>query len=513
MKEWLKNAVFYEIYPQSFKDTNSDGIGDINGIIEKLDYISETGFNAIWMNPCFASPFTDAGYDVEDYYQLAPRYGKNDDLKRLFDEAHARGMHVLLDLVPGHTSLTCKWFRESAKAEKNEYSGRYIWTDEAWKDCTGSGIRGSMRGYSDRDGSFGINYYSTQPALNYGFAEVTESWQSAVDSEEAMATRKAMLDVICFWLGMGCDGFRVDMAFSLVKADEGHRETIKLWQDIFSQVEKRFPNAAFVSEWGDADEALKAGFDMDFLLPFGGSHYADLFRTDTPYFSRKGNGDISAFFEKYFENIRQTDGKGLMCLPSGNHDIPRISYTLDADETKVAFGFIMAMPGAPFIYYGDEIGMRYLEGISSVEGGFTRTGSRSPMQWDNGTNAGFSCAAPDMLYITLDPNENRPNVTDCLSDDNSILNELKKQISVRKKYPELQADASIELIYAEKSAYPLVFKRGEDILVAVNPSASDATCRFDGNLGEVIYELNGSASLQNGILTVPAGSISYIKLK
>ena len=103
MKQWLKDAVFYEIYPQTFNDTNSDGIGDINGIIEKLDYISGIGFNALWLNPCFTSPFTDAGYVVEDYYQLAPRYGTNDDLKRLFDEAHARGMHVLLDLVPGHT--------------------------------------------------------------------------------------------------------------------------------------------------------------------------------------------------------------------------------------------------------------------------------------------------------------------------------------------------------------------------------------------------------------------------
>ena len=119
MAEWLKDAVFYEIYPQSFQDTNADGIGDFQGIIDHLDYIKELGCNAIWMNPCFESPFGDAGYDVSDYYTAAPRYGTNEDLKRLFDEVHKRGMYILLDLVPGHTSVEHPWFKESLKAQKN----------------------------------------------------------------------------------------------------------------------------------------------------------------------------------------------------------------------------------------------------------------------------------------------------------------------------------------------------------------------------------------------------------
>lgn len=127
MKSWLKNAVFYEIYPQSFNDTNADGIGDIKGIIEKLDYIKDMGFTAIWMNPCFDSPFNDAGYDVRDYYKVASRYGTNEDLRCLFDEAHKRNIHIILDLVPGHTSVECKWFEESKKAERNEYTDRYIY--------------------------------------------------------------------------------------------------------------------------------------------------------------------------------------------------------------------------------------------------------------------------------------------------------------------------------------------------------------------------------------------------
>ena len=119
---WLDNVVFYEIYPQSFRDSNADGIGDFQGIIEKLDYIAELGCTAIWMNPCFASPFGDAGYDISDYYTAAPRYGTNADLKRLFDEVHSRGMHILLDLVPGHTSWEHPWFKESCKAE-HVYAG------------------------------------------------------------------------------------------------------------------------------------------------------------------------------------------------------------------------------------------------------------------------------------------------------------------------------------------------------------------------------------------------------
>ena len=183
MIEWLKDAIFYEIYPQTFRDSNADGIGDINGIIEKLDYIQDLGCNAIWMNPCFDSPFVDAGYDVRDYYKVAPRYGTNEDLKHLFEEAHERGMHVILDLVPGHTSSECKWFKESCKAERNAYTDRYVWSDSIWNAPTGIGrITGWLRGGYDRDGSAAVNFFTAQPALNYGFYEKDEgqSWQQDI---------------------------------------------------------------------------------------------------------------------------------------------------------------------------------------------------------------------------------------------------------------------------------------------------------------------------------------------
>ena len=398
MSKWLDNAVFYEIYPQSFNDTNADGIGDFQGIIEKLDYIKELGCNAIWINPCFLSPFGDAGYDVADYCRVAPRYGTNEDLKRVFEEAHKRDMHVLLDLVPGHTSVEHPWFKESMKADRNEFTDRYVWTNNVWEAPEGMG---SLRGISERDGACAINFFSNQPALNYGFyqPDPEKPWQQSFDDEGPQATLAAMEDVMRFWLNMGCDGFRVDMAGSLVKNDQEGKGTIRLWQQVRKFLDAEFPDAAMVSEWGEPDKSLQGGFHMDFLLHFGPSHYNDLFRCDEPFFSKRGKGDISEFVETYKTNYNKTAQKGLICIPSGNHDMDRLARRLQGDELKIAFAFLLSMPGAPFIYYGDEIGMRYVEGLKSVEGGYNRTGSRSPMQWDDSTNAGFSSAPASVVLV------------------------------------------------------------------------------------------------------------------
>ena len=164
MPKWLQDAVFYEIYPQSFYDSNGDGIGDIQGIIQKLDYITELGCNAIWLNPVYDSPFMDAGYDVRDYKKVAPRYGTNEDLVQLFSEAHSRGIKILLDLVPGHTSDTHPWFQEAKKAAESEYSNRYIFTKTVWDAPPEYRM---MCGICERNGNYMVNYFSSQPALNY----------------------------------------------------------------------------------------------------------------------------------------------------------------------------------------------------------------------------------------------------------------------------------------------------------------------------------------------------------
>lgn len=511
--QWLDNAVFYEIYPQSFCDSNADGIGDINGIISKLDYIRELGCNAIWMNPCFASPFGDAGYDVSDYYTVAPRYGTNEDIKRLFHEVHARGMHILLDLVPGHTSVEHEWFRASMKAERNEYTDRYVWTDSIWTEPQGMGC---IRGISDRDGSCAVNFFSHQPALNYGFYAPTEPWHQQMDAEGPMATREELKNIMRFWLGLGCDGFRVDMAGSLVKHDEDSRGTISLWQDVREFLDREFPEAAMVSEWGEPDKSLQGGFHMDFLLHFGPSHYNDLFRCEEPFFSSRGRGDVSAFVAKYLENYEKSERKGLICIPSGNHDMDRLARSIHGEELKVAFAFLLSMPGAPFIYYGDEIGMNYVEGLTSVEGGYGRTGSRSPMQWDDGVNAGFSSAAKEKLYIPQDASPERPTAAAQMADDSSLRSEIKRLIAIRQAHPALQSKGEIEFIYAKENGYPLAYIRsggGERVLAVINPADREATFPCDIALGERIYVHGGDISAQGGVITAAAGSAVFCMIK
>ena len=511
---WLENAIFYEIYPQSFMDSNNDGIGDFKGIIQKLDYIKELGCNAIWMNPCFDSPFGDAGYDVADYYKAAPRYGTNDDLKLLFEEVHKRGMHILLDLVPGHTSTEHKWFKESLKAEKNEFSDRYVWTDSIWEEPEGMGC---IRGISDRDGSCAVNFFSHQPALNYGFynPDPQKKWQQPMDAPGPQSTLQAMKDVMAFWLEMGCDGFRVDMAGSLVKHDENSKGTISLWKNVREFLDKEFPDAAMISEWGEPDKSILGGFHMDFLLHFGPSHYNDLFRCEQPYFSSRGKGSAFEFIKKYKENYEKSDKKGLICIPSGNHDMDRLARHLSVEEMKVAFAFLLTMPGAPFIYYGDEIGMRYVENLISVEGGYGRTGSRSPMQWDNSTNAGFSLAPKEKLYVLQDESQDRPTVENQIKDENSLWKEVQKLIKIRQENKTLQNLAEIEFL-SDGSSYPLIYQRiekstQEKITVILNPSEKE--CSYEIKDGQIICSNSSKAQIDknDGKIFVPPVSYAIVK--
>ena len=179
MPDWAKNAVFYQIYPQTFCDSDGDGIGDLQGIISKLDYVKSLGVDAIWFNPFFDSPFNDAGYDIRDYYKIAPRYGTNDDAKRLFEEAHKRGMHVIFDYVISYTAIDHPWFVASQKQEKNKYSNYYIWTETNWVDPPQEFAGQFVKGYGQRNGQFMRNFYWCQPALNFGFAnpDPEQKWQ------------------------------------------------------------------------------------------------------------------------------------------------------------------------------------------------------------------------------------------------------------------------------------------------------------------------------------------------
>ena len=455
---WLSNAFFYEVYPQSFLDTNGDGIGDLPGVIAKLDYIRSIGCNAVWLNPCFESPFGDAGYDVSDFYQVAARYGTNADLKRLFEEAHKRGMRVCLDLVAGHTSVEHPWFKESAKAKRNKFSNWYVWTDNVWKGA-GQGLS-TVQGFSERDGNYVTNFFHFQPALNYGFAnpDPEKPWQLPVTHPDVKAVRREMMNIMRFWLDMGADGFRVDMASSLVKGDSDFKETMAFWKDIRATYDREYPEAILIAEWSFPALAIPAGFHVDFMIHFGTPAYTTLFRYEKErdvfdnktaygqsFFDKNGRGDVSQFLKTYLKHYASTRELGYISIPTGNHDISRISHGRTKEELELIYAFLMTMPGVPYLYYGDEIGMRYLRRLPSKEGGYGRTGSRTPMQWNSKENAGFSTAPKEQLYLPLDPSRKKPTVEAQDSDPNSLLNHVRRLAALRQNHPALGGDGGFLL--------------------------------------------------------------------
>ncbi|MFN2927111.1 alpha-amylase family glycosyl hydrolase [Lachnospiraceae bacterium YH-ros2228] len=515
MPKWLKDAVFYEIYPQSFYDSNGDGIGDLNGIIEKLDYVKGLGCNALWLNPFYDSPFRDAGYDVRDYKKVAPRYGTNEDAKRLFEEAHKRGIHILIDLVPGHTSDEHEWFRESKKAEKNPYSDRYVWTNGAF-----SGIEGHpyIAGASERDGCYMLNFFAFQPALNYGFGKVTKDWQKSWDDPACQKTREAMKDVMRFWLDLGCDGFRCDMADSLVKDDDDFdkEHVAMIWRDVRAMLDRDYPEAALVSEWSNPRQAIvKGGFHMDFYLDHWNNGYNSLVRDyephpkeDRSYFKKDAGGDINRFLDDYINKYNSSRDKGYISFLTSNHDTPRPKRTLTDEELKLFYAFVLTMPGVPFLYYGDEIGMRYLN-LPSKEGGFQRTGSRTPMQWDDSRNKGFSTADPEKLYLPVDDAEGAPSVQAMEGKADSLLETTRSLIKLRHEEEDLQADAAFRPLYSRKGQ-PYIYQRG-DLILAINP---------DGEKKEVIIpEVEGrkirfsihEVGLKGACLTMGSQSFAVLK--
>ena len=283
-------------------------------------------------------------------------------------------------------------------------------------------------------------------------------------------------------------------------------------------LDERYPDAVLISEWGEPDKTIRAGFHMDFLLQFGTSHYMDLFRCAHPWFSREGAGDASEFVATYRRNLELTDGRGLMCIPSGNHDMDRLRKYLDPEEMKLAFAFIMSMPGCPFVYAGDEIGMRHLD-VTSVEGGYQRTGARSPIQWDaSEKNFGFSDAPGDQLYIPQDTGDDAPTVTAEMADDASLWHEVQRLIALRRATPALGVNAAVEFVYCEKNAYPLVYLRtergegGQRVLCAINPADRPTEVPCDERAVRTLHSVGEAASLLDGVLSVPACSATFLEL-
>lgn len=513
MKKWLNNAVIYEIYPQSFYDANGDGIGDLQGIIEKLDYICDCGFTAIWLNPINESSFRDAGYDVTDFYKVAKRYGSNEDYKRLCDEAHARGLKVIFDLVAGHTSIDHPWFVESAKVEKNEYTNRYIWTEPTFSGNKVPGI-GSL---GERDNKCINNFFWSQPALNYGYAnpDPRNPWELPVTHPDCVAMRNELKNIIGYWMDLGTDGFRVDMAASLIKKDYDYRYTKELWQEVKEYMEEKNPEATLIAEWGKPSIAIDVGFDLDFLL-HGNVGYTSLFRNENgrntfkgfgrSYFNKDGKGNINVFLDEFLQEKESTEGRGYVGLITGNHDIPRLGFLRDDEDKKVALLFLFTMPGVPFVYYGDEIGMDYIPNLPSKEGGYNRTGSRTPMQWNSEKNCGFS--ESETPYLAVDKKGNAPTVEEQINDENSVLSFVKKLIALHKENPAFWADGGFDVLFP---GYPFIYERtggGKKFLIAINPSKY--TLYYDmPQIKKII--LNHNTEIKNGQLVMKKTSFIIVE--
>ncbi len=525
---WLRDAVFYQVYPSSFQDNDGNGIGDIPGIESRLGYIKSIGVNAVWLNPVFRSAFKDGGYDVIDYYQVDPRFGTNTGLVNFVKEAHKKGMHVVLDLVAGHSSDQSPWFIQSREADVNlHYSNYYIWANEKPSDLSRQDASHFVEADAPRAKYYIKNFFDSQPALNYGYAHPNPDhpWEQPVDAPGPQAVVRELKNIITFWMEKGVDGFRVDMAASLVKDDPDKSATIALWKKLNAWFAEKFPEGVLIAEWFDPKQSIEAGFDIDFLLP-GNLFQSRSFRNPEPvkvYFDKAGEGSIVSWYKSFEDQYENTVNKGYISVPTGNHDNPRIADSLrNGNELKVAMTFFLTLPGVPFIYYGDEIGMKYIPKSPDVEGSFFRSGSRTPMQWDNSKNAGFSTAPSGKLYIPEDPDPNRPTVAKEDKDPGSLLNYVRSLLALREKTAALENNGEWKLVSDVNKPYPMVYMRSsgnERYIIAINPSGKSVKAELpDLNAQSASYVFGTSDKCtyrpgkKTNIVKMPAVSAAIYKI-
>jgi alpha-glucosidase len=488
MSPWWQTGVIYQIYPRSFQDSNGDGIGDLKGIEQRLDYLVELGVDAIWLSPIFPSPMADFGYDISDYTDVDPLFGALADFDDLLAATHARGLRLLLDLVPNHTSDQHPWFRDSRSSRADPKRDWYLWRDPApgggppnnWlSDFGGSAWQFDAR----TDQYYYHAFLTSQPDLN---------WRNP-------AVRSAIHDVMRFWLRRGVDGFRVDVIWHLMKDerfrdnpenpdfrpdDPPHHRLIPLYttdlpevHDVIAEmrhVVDEFSDRVLIGEIYLPIERLVAYYGRDLAgvhLPF------NFTLLNAPWNARA----IERLIDEY-ERALPPGGWPNWVL--GNHDRPRIATRVGSDQARVAAMLLLTVRGTPTIYYGEEIGMQQVpiarEQVrdpleKNVPGkGLGRDSARTPMQWDGGVNAGFSSG---QAWLPLALASVTDNVEDLAKDGTSILNLYRRLIALRRATPALTI-GSYRPILASGDLLLFIREHGrERILVALNladqPAAID----------------------------------------
>ena len=451
-KLWYKNSIFYEVYVRAFFDSNNDGNGDLKGLIQQLDYLQDLGVDCLWLLPIYPSPLKDDGYDISDYYGILPQYGTLQDFKQLVEEAHARSLRVITDLVLNHTSDQHPWFQSARSHPDSPYRDYYVWsdTDQTYSDARIIFLdtEASNWTWDEVAGQYYWHrFYSSQPDLNF----------------DNPAVRSEMLKVMRFWLDMGVDGFRADAVPYLFESQgtncENLPETHAYLKELRRFLDEQYPNRILLCEanqwpedvrpyFGEGDE-----FHMGFHFPLMPRLYMAIRQGDrTPIEWILDRTPAIPENCQWCTFLRNHDELTLEMVTEGERKwmwqeyapVPRMRLNLgirrrlapllDNDRRKIelANSLLFTLPGSPIIYYGDEIGMG--DNIWLPD----RNGVRTPMQWDEGLNAGFSKANPADLYSPLiDRIPYEPmwvNVSSQRSDLGSLLNLIRKMIAIRKKH-------------------------------------------------------------------------------
>jgi alpha-glucosidase len=437
---WHRRVVFYQVMVRSFQDSDGDGIGDLQGLIDRLDYLAELGVGALWLMPVYPSPLADEGYDVADYRGIHPDYGDLDTFRRLLDEAHLRNLKVMMDLVVNHTSEQHAWFQESRQSAGNAKADWYVWADDASATChETNGIFGSERWTLDapRGQYYFHEFLPAQPDLNFRNPDVVAE----------------VRDMMAWWMEMGVDGFRADVPYQYVESwpDCWYQpETFAIHQ-LMRQTMDGYPQRASVAEiQGKADQVLP-------YLGDGSDAFHMVFYFDAMYglWNAGGEGDPTDLATAVQFGVDNTPAGGLLAVPLGNHDQFRTTRTITEDVAglKIVATAQLTLPGAPFVYYGEEIGM--LNG-QDVFVDF-RDESRSPMQWDGSKTGGFTTGTP---WLAMADKVDTINVADEERDKGSLLRHYRGLIALRNATPALQ-DGAYEAVAGAPAGVLAFFRRHE----------------------------------------------------